>query len=103
VVNRSEELDKLLYELRRLRGLGPVQPQFYQWVADAREFLARTFGDPSPELAALSQLAFQNTPPDDAYMHHDGPWGLFERIARAEELLQSLRGRLDQPAAPAQG
>lgn len=67
-----------------------MQPEFYQWVADARAFLARAYGPSSRELAALTSVAFENTAPDDAYMHYDGPWGLFERIARAEALLEEL-------------
>jgi hypothetical protein len=89
-VDRAAGLESLLRRLRRLRGTGPVQPEFYQWVADARDFLARTYGPSSPELASLTSVAFQNTAPDDAYMHHDGPWGLFERIARAEAVLEDL-------------
>jgi hypothetical protein len=89
-MDRQAQAARLLERLRRLRGTGPVQPDFYQWVADARQFLAAAYGDPSPELGALNQLAFANTAPDDAYMHHDGPWGLFERIARAESLFAEL-------------
>ena len=89
-MDRADEIAGLLARLRRLRGTGPVQPEFYQWVADARAFLARAYGDPSPELSRLSAAAFENTPPDDAYMHYDGPWGLFERIGRTEELLIEL-------------
>lgn len=89
-VNRTADVQDLLARLRRLRGTGPVQPEFYQWVADARRFMAAAYGDPSPEMSRLLEAAFENTPPDDAYMHHDGPWGLFERIARAESLLTEL-------------
>ncbi|MEX2236282.1 MAG: hypothetical protein WEB00_01915 [Dehalococcoidia bacterium] len=89
-MGREQDLAQLLARLRRLRGTGPVQPEFYQWVADARTYLTAVYGDPSPQVAALNTIAFANTTPDDAYMHHDGPWGLFERISRIEELFNSL-------------
>jgi hypothetical protein len=87
-MDRQAEIEGLLARLRRLRGTGPVQPEFYQWIADARQYLAAEFGDPSPELSEFLATVFVNTPPDDAFMHHEGPWGLFERIDRAETLLR---------------
>lgn len=95
-MDREQRLQRLLAQLKRLRGTGPVQPEFYQWVAMARRYLGDFYGDPSPELADFTVATMAQTAPDDAYMHYDGPWGLFERIDRAAAFFALLE---TEPAA----
>lgn len=89
-MDREQRRAGLLTQLRRLRGTGPVQPEFYQWVHQVRQYLGDVYGDPSAELGDFTHLAMEKTAPDDAYMHYDGPWGLFERIDRAQKFLEAL-------------
>ena len=86
----QRQLDRLAY----LWGTGPVTIDYAQWVDQTIHLLRAVCGEEAPALARFYAAVGQEGSAEAHKLPLHGPWGIWERLRRAEAVLRELLGQL---------
>ncbi len=96
-----QRIEDQLGRIPWLRGTGPNPFEYNRWDARTLEVLTAVYGSESDELARYYQAAGRRGrlpgvrgQAENMTLNIRGPWGILERLNRAETLLRELASRL---------
>lgn len=82
----QRQLERLAY----LWGTGPVTIDYAQWVDQTLHLLKATFGADAPAVALFYEAVGREGSGEAQKLPLHGPWGIWERMRRAEAVLRGL-------------
>jgi hypothetical protein len=96
-----QRLEDQLGRIPWLRGTGPNPFEYNRWDARTIEVLTAVYGEDSPEVVRYYEAAGRRGrlpgvrgQAENMTLNIRGPWGILERLNRAESLLRELSSRL---------
>lgn len=96
-----QRLEEQVGRIPWLRGTGPNPFEYNRWDARMIEVLTAVYGADSPELDRYYEAAGRRGrlpgvrgQAENMTLNIRGPWGILERLNRAESLLRELSSRL---------
>ena len=102
MASAADKLRRQLEMVPALWGRGPVSYDYGRWVDGTVRLLATLYGEDSPQARGFLELVGEGAEARGwgLPLAPEHPWGMQERLRRAEQFLTELLDSLEQAGGP---